>query len=416
MSKIIINGGHSLSGSIAVHGAKNAVLPILAATVLCSGVSVIKGCPHLSDVDYSIKILRFLGCRVKREGSTVTVDSSGMKCTEIPEELMLKMRSSITFLGPITAKHGNACMCAPGGCELGPRPIDLHIKAFKRIGIKVVEQGGFIKTTAKHIKGADIHLDFPSVGATENVMMAAVLAEGKTTITNAAKEPEIIDLEAFLNKMGAKVSGAGSDVIVIEGVKTLKGTEHTVIPDRIVAATYLCAAAMTGGNVELTNVDPLHLKAVISVLKDSGSIIYMKRRSILLEAPKRIMPIDMLRTMPHPGFPTDAQAVITAMLTVSSGTSIIVENIFENRFKHCDELNKMGANIKSHGRVAIIQGVPELCASQVTAMDLRGGAALVIAGLAASGQSVVSGCKHIDRGYESIVRDMQALGADICRK
>ena len=416
MKKIIVNGGRSLSGETSVHGAKNAVLPILAATVLCSGVSVIEGCPHLSDVEHSIEILRHLGCIVKWEDNVVTVDSTGIKCSKIPEELMLKMRSSITFLGPLTVSCGTATMCAPGGCELGPRPIDLHIKAFKKMGIDVTEQGGFIKTCVQKLEGTQIHLDFPSVGATENVMMAAVLAEGKTTITNAAKEPEITDLEDFLNKMGASVSGAGTDVIVIEGVKKLHGAHHRVIPDRIVAATYLCAAIITGGSIHLRDVEPLHMQAVLSTLKDVGANVCTKHGSILLRAPKQILPVDMIRTMPHPGFPTDSQAPVMAMLTKSSGTSIVVENIFENRFKHCEELCKMGANIKCHGRVAIVQGVRELSPAAVSAMELRGGAALVIAALAANGQSVISGYKHIARGYQNITEDLKALGADICIK
>lgn len=414
MCDIIINGGRPLSGSVSVHGAKNSVLPILAATVLCEGISVLHGCPNLMDVDSSIDILKCLGCKVEREGTTLIVDSSVVNCNAIPDDLMHKMRSSITFLGAITSRCGKASMSSPGGCELGPRPIDLHIKALRMMGIRIEEKGGHIESLVEgKIKGCDIHLDFPSVGATENIMMTAVMAEGRTKITNAAKEPEINDLQNILNKMGAKISGAGTDIIIIDGVKSLHGTEHKIIADRIVAATYLCATAMTGGKIELLDVDPVHINAVLSVLKDTGSSIYVKKDSVILKAPNKIYPIDILRTQPYPGFPTDAQALVTAMLTIANGTSIVIENIFENRFKHCDELGKLGANIKIDGRVAVIRGVPRLYGSSVTAMELRGGAALVIAGLAAEGQTIVKNTEHINRGYDTLVSDMALLGADI---
>lgn len=415
MCKIIINGGRPLSGSVSIQGAKNSVLPILAATVLCADTCVIHDCPNLRDVNSSIKILECIGCKVKKENKSVIVDATTITDSTIPDDLMHQMRSSITFLGAITARCGKACMSMPGGCELGPRPVDLHIKALRELGISIEDRGGRITASADKIVGSEIHLDFPSVGATENVMLASAMAEGTTVITNAAKEPEISDLQNFLCKMGAKISGAGTDVIVIQGVKKLKGIEHRVIPDRIVASTYLCAAAMSGGYVELKNVEPTHIKAVTSVLKDAGAVVHSKKNSITLKAPKRVMPINILRTMPYPGFPTDAQAVAAAMLTVADGTSIIVENIFENRFKHCDELCRMGANIKVDGRVAVIRGVPRLVGANVTAMDLRGGAALVIAGAAAHGISEVRGIEHIDRGYENMTYDMAALGADIKR-
>lgn len=416
MCNIIINGGKPLSGSVSVQGAKNSVLPILAATILCEGESVIEGCPALRDVDSAIEILKCLGCRVKVEKDAVIVDSKNVRCTDIPDELMLQMRSSITFLGAITARCRKARMSSPGGCELGPRPIDLHIKALRELGVRVEEKRGYTLTSVEEIKGADIHLDFPSVGATENAMIAATLGKGVTTITNAAKEPEIWDLQCFLRKMGAKVSGAGSDVITIEGVKKLRGAQHRVIPDRIVAATYLCGAAMTGGTIELLDAEPLHLNAVMSVLKDAGASVYAKKNSIMLMAPKRVAPVDILRTMPYPGFPTDAQAPITALLTVASGTSVVVENIFENRYKHCGELCKMGADIKTNGRVAVIRGVKRLTGSLVSAMELRGGAALTIAGAAAYGTTEISGIEYIERGYQNIVADLSALGVDIRKR
>ena len=413
MSKLLINGGNALKGSCRIQGAKNAVLPILAATVLCDDICVIHGCPRLRDVSAAINILEHLGCRVKTEGDTVTVNAKGISCAELPDSLMRKMRSSITFLGAITARCGKAKMCSPGGCELGPRPIDLHIKALRELGIKVLESGGYMETETDCICGNDIHLDFPSVGATENIMLAASLAKGTTTITNAAKEPEISDLQDFLCKMGAKVRGAGTDIIEIEGVKKLGGADHRVIPDRIVAATYLCTAAMCGGKINLTDVCPSHIKSVISVLKDTGMDINEGKDSISLSSRGVVLPVDILRTMPYPGFPTDAQAPFVSLLGLAEGTSVIVENIFENRFKYCDELCRMGADIKVSGKVAVIRGVKKYYGANVTAMDLRGGAALVAAGTAAMGETEIDGIELIERGYESIDRDLSKLGADI---
>lgn len=413
MYQIEIAGGRRLAGSVPVHGAKNSVLPILAATVLGNGTSVIHGCPNLDDVDSSCEILEYIGCNIKREGSTICVDASTIGKSCIPEEMMHKMRSSITFLGSMTARLGTAEMGTPGGCELGPRPIDLHIQALEKIGVAVKERCGRVETRCDSFVGGEVHFDFPSVGATENIMMAASLARGETVITNPAKEPEICDLQAFLNKMGAKISGAGTDCIVIEGVPVLHGAEHRVIPDRIVAATYLCAGIMTGGTVELTETNPEYIHAVTAVLRDMGASIYTNKHAVLLYAPQRIKPIKLLRTMPYPGFPTDAQAMMTAALTLADGTSMIEENIFENRFRHAAELSKMGADITTRGNVAVIRGVKRLVGAPVTAMELRGGAALVLAGLCAEGISTVSGTSHIDRGYGSLVEDMQSLGAEI---
>lgn len=413
MSKLLINGGNALNGNCEIQGAKNSVLPILAATVLCDDICVIHGCPKLRDVSAAINILEYLGCRVKAEGDTVTVNAKGVYCGDLPDALMRRMRSSITFLGAITAKCGKAKMCSPGGCELGPRPIDLHIKALRDLNIKVLESGGYMETETDGICGADIHLDFPSVGATENIMLAASLGKGKTTVWNAAKEPEISDLQDFLCKMGAKISGAGTDVIEIEGVKKLSGAQHRVIPDRIVAATYLCAAGMCGGKINLTNVCPPHIKSVISVLKDAGMDITEGKDSVTLLSRGLTLPVDIIRTMPYPGFPTDAQAPFAALLGLAEGTSVIVENIFENRFKYCDELRCMGADIKVSGKVAVIRGVKKYYGAKVTAMDLRGGAALVAAGTAAIGETEIDGIELIERGYESIERDLSMLGANI---
>lgn len=416
MDKLIVEGGKMLEGEAHVHGAKNAVLPILAATVLNSGKNVIHGCPDLKDVRSSINILQHLGCTVHREGDTLTVDSSNVSICEIPEGLMHEMRSSVIFLGAILARFGCAVTSLPGGCELGPRPIDLHLKAFRQLGIDIEEEHGYIKCECEKIVPTAIHLDFPSVGATENIMLAASLAKGTTLITNAAKEPEIEDLQNYLNCMGAKINGAGTSVVQIEGVKQLGDAEHTVIPDRIVAATYLSCGAATGGTLELTNVIPAHLEAVLSVAEQYGAKLYISENRIVQVAPKRLSPVKMIRTQPHPGFPTDAQSPLMAALTLARGTSIFVENIFESRYKHVFELCRMGADITVDGRMAVVRGVEELSGANVSAMDLRGGAALVVAGLAAQGRTCISEVYHIDRGYENLEQTLRGIGADIKRE
>ena len=412
MCKLYIKGGRELFGSVRVQGSKNAVLPVLAATVLCDGVSIIHDCPTLRDVNAAIKILELIGCSTKREGKTLYVDSANVNCCCLPDELMRQMRSSIFFLGAITSRCKKAKMCSPGGCELGPRPIDLHIKALRELGIQVTDIGGCTKTVADKITGADIVLDFPSVGATENIILASVFCEGTTRIINAAKEPEINDLQCFINKMGGRVSGAGTDTVIIEGVKKLRGAEHRVQGDRIVAATYLCAGAVCGGDIEITNADSAAMDAVISVIKNTGADIVSGNDYIRLRSDGKIRPVDILRTMPYPGFPTDVQAPLTSVLAVADGTSVVVENIFENRFKHCAELGKMGADIKISGRAAVIRGVKELCGANVTAMELRGGDSLCVAAAAAKGESTVSGMEYIERGYENIADDLAMLGAD----
>lgn len=416
MDKLVIEGGKTLEGEARVHGAKNAVLPILAATVLNSGENIIHGCPDLKDVRSSINILRHLGCSVHRDGDTLTVNSAGAANCEIQEELMHEMRSSVIFLGAILARFGRAVTSLPGGCELGPRPIDLHLKAFRQMGIAIEEEHGYIKCHCDKITPAAIHLDFPSVGATENIMLAASLTEGTTVITNAAKEPEIVDLQDYLNCMGARVNGAGTSVIQIDGVKRLGSAEHTVIPDRIVAATYLSCGAAAGGTIELTNVIPAHMEAVLSVAEQYGAKLYVSQNRIVQVAPERLSPVKMIRTQPHPGFPTDAQSPLMAALTLARGTSIFVENIFESRYKHVYELCRMGADITVDGRLAVVRGVGALSGANVCAMDLRGGAALVVAGLAAQGRTTISDVYHIDRGYENLEETLLGIGATIKRE
>lgn len=416
MATLQIRGPVRLSGELTIHGAKNSTLPLMAAALLCDGPSVLHNCPRLSDVDVSIRILRGLGCKVKREGASVWINPLPADGFEIPDTLMREMRSSIVFLGAILAKMGKAVLSFPGGCELGPRPIDLHLSALRKLGAEICEDYGCLSCTVSgRMQGTPIRLTFPSVGATENILLAAATAEGITVITNAAREPEICDLADFLNSCGAKIRGAGESTIVIQGVERLSGCEHKVIPDRIVAATYLCAAAITGGNILLHGVEPAHLTPMIPVFEECGCILETEGDMIWLKAPRKLSRVRSIRTMPYPGFPTDAQPPVMAMLTRASGTSMFVENIFESRYKHVGELLRLGANIKVEGRVAVIEGVSRLTGAPVEAPDLRGGAALVVAGLAAHGATSISGLRHIDRGYESIENNLVQLGADIRR-
>ena len=416
MPKLIINGAKKLNGKIQMHGAKNSTLPLMAASLICGGECVFHNCPDLSDVDTAIKILRHLGCGAKREGSSVIINPITAKYYDIPDNLMREMRSSIIFLGAIVSLFGKGVLSLPGGCELGPRPIDLHLSALRKMGVEIQEDHGCLNCTVPNgINGAQINLLFPSVGATENVIIAAAVSKGRTVISNAAREPEICDLADFLNSCGAKIYGAGSSTIEIEGVKHLTGCEHTVIPDRIAAATYLAAAAATGGTLTVGNIVAEHLAPVVPPLEESGCTLEFYNNEVKITAPKRLKRIKSVRTMPYPGFPTDAQPPIMAMAALADGTSIFVENIFESRYKHVGELLRLGANIKVEGRVAIVEGVKNLSGASVEATDLRGGAAMVVAGLAAYGTTYVTGLHHLDRGYENIEKNFISLGADIKR-
>ncbi len=412
MDKYIVSGKKKLSGRVRVHGAKNAVLPIMAASILAEDKCRIFDCPDLSDVRHTMSILERLGCSASLLGDVLEIDSSGISSWEISEDLMREMRSSIIFLGALSGKMGRARMCAPGGCELGNRPIDLHLKALKQLGLEIREENGFIEAIADHMHPADIHLSFPSVGATENIILASVTLRGETTISNAAKEPEIVDMCEFLCKMGARIEGAGTEFIRIEGVAHLHGAEHKVIPDRIVASTLMCSAMTSKSEIELLNVRSAHLGAVVSVLRDSGAKIEFFKDKMYIRAPEKIKSVDMIKTQVYPGFPTDAQSPVMAMLCFGQGTSVIVENIFDSRYKIIPELSKMGADILQDGRVAVIKG-QMLCGAHVRAMDLRGGAALTIAALGADGQSEISGVHYIERGYVNLAGMLRELGADI---
>ena len=411
MSKLIIEGGHRLSGSIQVQGAKNSVLPVLAGALLCEGTSEIHNCPKISDVEVSLRILEGLGCKCKMEEDAFIIDASAPDRYEIPDELMREMRSSVVFLGAILGRFGKAVISSPGGCELGPRPIDLHLSALRRMGVEITEDHGCLYCCAPHgILGAEIQLSFPSVGATENIILAAATANGKTVIHNAAKEPEISDLADFLNSAGAKIYGCGSDTVEIYGVKKLNGACHSIIPDRIAALTYLCAAAMTSGEITLENIMPSHLVPMLSLLREAGCELEVHGKTLRLNAPHRLHRVPTVRTLVYPGFPTDAGPPVIAMLSLARGTSVFVENIFENRYRYIDELNRLGAKIKTEGKVAVIEGVDRLSCAKCSCTDLRGGAALVCAALAASGETEIDNIYHIQRGYENIKQNLLRLG------
>ena len=416
MPKLYIQGPCKINGEIDIHGAKNSVLPILAATFLCKGINIIHNCPNLSDVRSSIKILTHLGCKCKREGSTLIVDSFSANGNDIPHTLMREMRSSIIFLGAILARTGAAKLCSPGGCELGPRPIDMHINGLKMLGAEILEGHGYLNCNCKTgLKGNCVWLMFPSVGATENIMLAACVAKGKTLIHNAAKEPEICDLANFLSKAGARIKGAGTDTIEIIGKESLDCAEHTVIPDRIAVATYLSAAAITGGNIKVNTANSSHMVAVLSSFKQAGCTVKCCDRYIHLKAPQRLKAVPTIQTNVYPGFPTDAAPLLLAMQTVADGTTVFIENIFESRFKYTDELRRLGANIKVKGNIAVVEGVDRLSAAAVECTDLRGGAALVVAALKCDGVTEVDKICHIDRGYENLEENLVKLGTHIVR-
>ena len=413
MSRLIIEGGRPLEGSVRAGGAKNSVLPILAATIISGGESIIHNCPDLRDVHSAIAILRHLGCRVSQEGHTVTVDSAPMDRWDIPDHLMREMRSSVIFLGPILARCGKARMTFPGGCELGPRPIDLHLAALRTLGADIREENGLLRCTGRHMAGGEISLTIPSVGATENAMLAACGCPGVTTIAGAAQEPEIEDLQGFLRAMGADVRGAGTATVVIRGGATLRPARYRVMGDRIAAATYLCAAAAAGGQVALTGVDPEHLRAVLTALEQAGCSVQTGPGEIALTSGGCLCAVPPVVTEPYPGFPTDAQAIFMAALAGGRGVTLFRENIFESRYGHVAQLRAMGADIQVEGREAIVTGAGGLHGADVRGGDLRGAAALVVAGVAARGETRVTGLAHIRRGYDGLDVGLRALGADI---
>lgn len=416
MANLIINGGRHLDGSIMLQGSKNSALPILAASAAVSGVSVIHNCPDLTDVSAAISILQHIGCKVKREGGTVIVDSTLADKCNIPESLMREMRSSIIFLGALLARFGGCRVTAPGGCEIGLRPIDLHLSALRALGAEINEHSGFLECTANTLKGCTVTLGFPSVGATENIMLASLGAKGETVINNAAREPEIEDLAEFLTKCGARVSGAGQSIIRISAGQKLRAAEHRVIPDRIVASTYMAGVASAFGKIAIKNVNIEHLAPVIPAFEASGCMMNFNKNELVVSAASRPHRIKLIRTMPYPGFPTDSQALIMAVAAKAKGTSVITEKIFENRFRHVPELIKMGADIRvEDGCVAVVEGVETLHGAKVTATDLRGGSALAIAALGARGQTVIEEIYHIDRGCEAFEKNLSELGADIKR-
>lgn len=412
MSSYIIEGGRKLMGEMDVSGSKNASLPIIAATILNKGISRIQNVPDIRDVKMMCSILEILGCKIKRGENILEIDARNLADSEIPQHLMHEMRSSVIIAGALLGRLHECKFTYPGGCEIGSRPINLHLEAFKQLGVELHEDNGFIKCETPKLVGTEIVLDFPSVGATENIMLASTLAEGTTYIKNVAREPEIKNLEDFLNSMGANISGAGTNTIVIKGVKELHDTEFEIIPDRIEAGTYLCMAAITGGELKLNHVNAEHISSVIHKLKQMNCRIGISKESITLKTSHALSGIN-IKTMPYPGFPTDMQSQFVTLLSLAKGTSIVVENIFENRFKYVNELLKMGANITVEGKAAIIQGVKKLSASKLEAKDLRGGAALIIGALSAEGTSEITGIDYIERGYEKLVKKLSILGAKI---
>lgn len=415
MELLQIKGKSVLGGEIDVHGAKNSVLPILAATVLVNGTSVIHNCPHLSDVDVTIEILKHLGVETCWCGDALVVNSTTISKDSIPCSLMQEMRSSIIFLGSLLSRLGSACVYLPGGCEIGLRPIDLHIKGLTSLGYDISFDGNNICGCCKKGNACKIVLPFPSVGATENIILGSVFTEGKTTIINAAQEPEITDLINFLNTAGAKIIGSSTPVIEITGVKKLNSTEHSIIPDRILATTLMCASAITGSQIKLNKIKASHLSPILPVFDEMGCALWLGDNTISIKPPKRLKRVKLIQTSPYPGFPTDCQAPIMAVLSIARGTSVINESIFESRFKHISQLNRFGTDIIVKDRAAIINGVKSVHCADAACTDLRGGAALVLIAMAAEGVSNISSIEHIDRGYEKIENQLSKLGADIKR-
>ena len=412
MQKYIIKGGEKLEGKVQISGSKNAALPIIAATILNASKSTLYNVPDIHDTQMMFEILKLLGARIEKKKNKVIIDTSKINKYEIPEELMRQMRSSVILAGSLLGKYRTATFSYPGGCDIGARPIDLHLKGFEKLGISIQKEYGNINCKCDKIIGEKIDLDFPSVGATENIILTSVLAEGQTIITNAAREPEIVDLQNFLNKMGAKIKGAGSNKIIIDGVKCLKDVGYEIMPDRIEAGTFLCGTAITGGNVRLEKVNPEHIIPAISKLEEANCKIKFEKNAIEINAPKKLKALE-IKTMPYPGFPTDMQSIFVSTLTLAKGTSLMVENIFENRYKFVPELVRMGARITVEGKSAVIKGVRKLYGANVKATDLRGGAALVLAGLEAKGITTIENIEYILRGYEDLDKKLRNLGAKI---
>ena len=415
MDKYIIDGGEKLYGAMRAQSAKNTVLPLLAASVLTDEQVTIQNVPVITDVENMIRILIEVGCEIKRKNGSAVIDSSNAVSHEIPARLTKELRSSVFMLGSVLTRFRRAKISYPGGCDIGLRPIDLHLSGLARLGVQITEEGGYIECRADKLIGAEILLDFPSVGATENIILAAVKADGVTVIRNAAKEPEIVDLQNFLNAMGAKVRGAGGGTVVIEGVKRLHGVDYTPIGDRVEVGTYLIATASCGGELQTEGVFPENIAALLHKLRENGCKIYTKNDKIVLSSDGKMNAVDLVETMPFPGFPTDMQAQYASLCCTAKGTSLIVENLFETRYKYAGELKRMGADITVRDRTAIIRGVERLHGAKITAGDLRGGAALVLAALKAEGESTVFDLSHIDRGYEMFEYKLRKLGAKIRR-
>ena len=412
MSKFLIQGGRKLEGEIKISGSKNAALPIIAATVLNAGTTTLYNVPDIQDVNTMFEILKKIGATIKRKNNKIIINTSKVHTYEIPDDLMRQMRSSVILAGALIGKYHKAKFSCPGGCDIGSRPIDLHLKGFEKLGVDIKEEYGEIYCNTEKIIGTQIHLDFPSVGATENIILASCLGEGTTIITNAAREPEIEDMIKYLNKMGAKISGAGTDKVEITGVKRLTEVSYNIMPDRIEAGTYLVAGAITSGNIKLLNVNSLHIEPILNKLDEANCKLNINKDEIEIIAPKRVKSVD-IKTMPYPGFPTDMQSIFGALLITAKGTSVITENIFESRYKYAQELIRMGAKINVEGRTAIIKGTKRIQGANVIATDLRGGASLVIAGLYAKGITQVDNVHYILRGYEKMDEKLKKLGAKI---
>lgn len=401
LSRLLVGGKQEISGEITAQGSKNSVLPIIAASILCDGECCLKNCPNITDVDISLEILEFLGCKVCRENDTIIINSENLNKSTIPDKLMKRMRSSVIFMGALLSRTSRAEMTCPGGCELGKRPVDIHILSLEKLGVVFEEKDDMIICSVPDgIKGCNIDLRFPSVGATENIILASVFSKGTTIITNAAKEPEIADLAVFLNKCGAKISGAGTDTILIEGVKKLYGTEHKIIPDRIAIATYMACVAVTGGCLTIYDVIPEHIGAIIPFFNETGCTVKYTKDELRIFAPERLSSPELITTKPYPDFPTDAQPPLMSVAALGNGITVFVENMFSNRYSHIPELIKLGAKIIINDKLAIITGVEKFMGTSVEAKDLRSGAALAVAALAAEGTTEINGFEHILRGYD----------------